>query len=475
MDGTPSSTPDAAPTSRPTLTPEGEGAVVVDPFLISISTETNQTIYLWQAESGQFLPLRELPPQMSLHQQEVTILDNQGQMVERTIPAGLHLRLMYLSPDARTLALLQPALGGRPNYLHQMDLTSGEIVSIKLLEDFQLTIPGLPARAPIWQGGPPRYEVLRSVEDIFQNLVWRPDSSGFAFTIGVPISIIGDDPQQLYFVERGSEEVLLLGADAPGIDIGHRAQWSPDGRYISCQRPSDLYGSWMIDMEEPRSAVRVAPRFTAIVWSADGASYFFEDYQVEGDQLTALLQRSDPETNSPSTILSLWGRPDELIRYMPIGQSSISGRLIVSEQHKTAVDPEAELRIYEFDPATSRLLVLDLDTGETTTSLDGMGPYDFSPAPSNDVLLVKDRKSEEAFNLDTSTGSITHGPSAELYRLAAWSPDSRFLAGTSETQVLIFDLETGELLQLSVGVRGEIVFLGWVPDQSVFDEVLANP
>ncbi len=46
VDGTPSSTPDAAPTSRPTLTPEGEGAAVVDPFLISINTDTNQTIYL---------------------------------------------------------------------------------------------------------------------------------------------------------------------------------------------------------------------------------------------------------------------------------------------------------------------------------------------------------------------------------------------------------------------------------------------
>ncbi len=227
-------------------------------------------------------------------------------------------------------------------------------------------------------------------------------------------------------------------------------------------------------MEEPQSAVRVAPRFTAIVWSSDGASYFFEEYQIEGDQLTALLQRSDPETNSPSTILSLRGRPNELVGYMPIGQSSTSGRLLVYEEHKTAVDPEAEFRTYEFDPATSKLLVLDLDTGETTTSLDGMGPYDFSPAPSNDVLLVKDRNSEEAFILDTSTGLITHGPSAELYRLAAWSPDGRFLAGTSETQVLIFDLETGELLQLSVGVRGEIVFLGWVPDQSIFDDVIAD-
>ncbi len=390
---------------------------------------------------------------------------SQGREVERSLQPGLREQWMFLSPDGRTLAAFQPALGGHANFLHQIDLTTGDVASIKLLEDYRLTIPIVPSREPKWHV-PPGYDVMRSIADLFPGLIWRPGSSGFAFTLGYQSSVLGPDPEQLYYVDAFDTAVLPLASRAPGIDIGHRAEWSPDGQVISYQRSPFFEGTWLIEMATPDTAFRLLEEAVDLKWSDDSTRVYFEDASFDAEPPVAIAREFQVWTRESRDLYSVEFSANELVLLKVVGLSE--GSLVVYEAHAVADDPTQQFPNYIDDPARSRLVLVHLQTLATRSFQFHIVPNVFLLSPDGSLLLARSEDRKLGMVIDLAAGDVIHGPSEDLFYARDWSPDSHLLAMRRDDEIFFFDVTTGLTTPIAPEFEGEKIFLGWVPDPSIY-------
>jgi hypothetical protein len=246
-------------------------------IVFSQITKNEQTVFSYDLESEKVETLFVMPPEMSRHNIGVTPVP--GQNPDELIPLpqkeGMGWADLYLSPDAKTIVAITAPHGQAPSYIHQINLASGDVVSILIAENYQWRIPLVEGRYPnILENIRPGYEeyaVALALLD-FPSIQWAPDNRGFILTIQ---TLTDTPPAQIYFVPRYSEEAIPLASEAPGSDLGMSARWSPDGNLIAFPRYDTKEGIWIIDQlnnhisRKILSTIELA-RLSAPIWSPDG-------------------------------------------------------------------------------------------------------------------------------------------------------------------------------------------------------------
>ncbi|HLC06000.1 MAG TPA: hypothetical protein VJK02_23435 [Anaerolineales bacterium] len=475
-----SPTPEATPsvpgqvTSSPTPTSATPQAPFAEPrspshqLLFTLTTAGEQTLYVYEVERGNAVPLYMLPTEISLHEQPVdsALIDpNTLEPIQ-----GLNALWMSLAPDGSTLATLQPATGGLPNYVHQLNVTTGEITSIRILDEYRWTIPPVPGRIPrIEAPTQDRISDWDDASDVFQGFAWAPDSSGFVFVLGA-FDLEEPEPTQVYYVKRGASAAVPLGAEANTITVGESPRWSPDGRYLHyLGDPLALvFGMWVIDISEPDVPVQIVddqPDGTP-VWAADSRSIYaqLDSEPVAGEVAHSLFELAIPSRGQRELLRVVTS--DEVRVSLSSGHVSRDGKwLLVRESHSIPEDPAVPGSRYVHDPLGSSLHYLNLETGEDIELLRGEAISSFSTSPADDWLRLQyDDLGVCAVVRLPDLGTIIE-PTAELCDATEWSSDGHLLAGQVDLvgPPVIYDLDAQARVTLEDGLEGEVIYLGWRP------------
>lgn len=477
----PIDTPQPTATSTLTPAPTASPSPTTDAFrrpadpqhalLLAVNTELEQSIFFVELEADLVRHLYPLPSNISLHGES-------GNASGGSLPRGLPEGLMFLSPDGSTLVTLQPAFGGLPNFLHQIDLVTGELTSLVLLRNNQLTLPSGPYRS-LELISPDGNLENATIASMFYGLAWAPDSQGFGFILGTLMDF-GVLPQQLYHVAKGSTRAAALASSVPGRTSGYRGEWSPDGRYIAFAVPAvpDPTTIWLIDLEQSGSVTQLATTLDTparILWAADSSAIYFQDELprvTEPDRQRIL--RLSIEDGKTEIMYEVEQAEDEFIEFHFGGVETSTGALFVYEVHHVEGVDQPGSGIIDIDPSRSLWLSIDLETGreQAYQTTEPVQSFRSSPATAYVWTYLDYRK---CAILLVPPGTLSYGTDAELCDLRYWSPDGRLLAGTSGDTAFVFDPSTDQTSPIAPLLGGEKVFLGWVPDPSIFDAVLSAP
>jgi hypothetical protein len=459
-------------TSSPTQVPFPIPRAKIHNLMFSNSTETEQTIYSYNYETGAYSEIFALPTNISMHDSGRT--------------DGLLPKHMFLSPDAMTLVILQSGTIESPvDYLHQIDLKTGQVVTIKLHENGEWTVPIVPGRKPGQEDEDAGFQNDISIIGLFDSLEWAPDSSGFVFTLGENVTVDSEGYHyngQLYYVRRGSDTVTPLAVDAPGNDIGFDANWSPSGNYITYYSETGLDAVWLIDMKNSSTALPIIPSSKPfqIMWCLDGSSIlfsrplFFEppDFTVH---YNVLARFHVPEGEIQYLIVED-EIPNSYVIFDLVGQIPVEECFIVIEQHE--IDDN-------FDITFQKLLYIDLKTNKILSLLEGQAISEAFILPVDGLIWVTYDETREGAFVEVPSGEVILGPSSHLYPPTdeeiqyaptyskyAWyrtktrskSSDMHLIAGYQGDEVVIWDILTGEFTLVAEDLPGRKVFLGWSPD-----------
>ena len=449
-----------------------------------MTTQTEQTIYLYDHSLGKAIPIYTLPPEISLYKQEEPRIDPSLVDLYEPLPVGLPSRWMELSPDKTILVTLQPALGGLPNYIHQIDLLTGDVFTTTILEDYKWTIPTVPSRMPKVEPPEPGGNTLpENAGDVFWHFDWAPDGSGFAFTLRMPALGLADaDLYQLWYVQRGADEVTAIGSKAAGTSVGQGATWSPSGRHISYQGDLQTYGTWVIDLESPDTARKLTsdyvPPELSLQWSKDSTSIFYESSSrmSSGERVKSLLQ-VDIDQAQVRELLRVLVSEGEEVALAIIGQTPIQGGLVVDEIHLLPDDANSPDPLFViYDPSRSRTYHIVSGVATRLSLLDRKEPPFFSISPADDWMSLEFENTDLCVILGLPDEEIIYGPDERLCDVGTWSPDGHLLMGRNEDEdFIVFDLDTLELSTVAPELDGtKTTFLGWLSDPSIFDELLAR-
>jgi hypothetical protein len=423
-------------------------------LIFSNTTDTEQTIYSFEFETGQLSSLFVFPPEISLHSQpEVMGPGNEGGTMPITFPKGLRSTWMYLSPDGRTLATLQPARGGYPNYLHQIDLTTGEIVSLKLLENYEWTIPIAADRRPdVLLGVIPGGEAAISVLGTFNTFAWAPDGNSYVFTIGHQ----NDPPAQIYYGIRGSNSVSPLAVNTTGTDIGLSAKWSPNGELISFSRDPSQGGLWLIDMTNPTIAKQLVqhPNIGIYLWSRDSEYIFFAGLEEhENGGIAGHLYQVNILSGEVTKLVEAEPEPDELVQINPYDEIYDGSGLIVVEGHSVRSTRLPEHVLYVDLISGSVMKLIQNEMLPTTIT---------SPVDAYALLAYGDPCVGTIYEFPS--GAPIYGPRSNLCMGGNWSIDGHLIGGFSRGEIVVWDIDIGERTVVAEDLPGDKIFLGWVPD-----------
>jgi WD40 repeat protein len=118
--------------------------------------------------------------------------------------------------------------------------------------------------------------------------------------------------------------------------------------------------------------------------------------------------------------------------------------------------------------------VLDLSTGRVVSEIPVSNPIDTAISPDGrQVAVATLYRVDEAgavFDVDTHEEALPLvGPDCCLYPNGggvSWSPDGRFIAGTSGATARVWDAETGTLQHTLPGHSGSVLGVAWSPDSS---------
>jgi hypothetical protein len=450
----PSPTGTATPTLKPTPTPISFSQPQDERhrLIFANTTEEDQTIYGYDYETGELLPLFVFPPEMSLHQQpEVWGPGQSSELVPLSRPKGIQWDWMFFSPDGRTLATLQPAFGGYPNYLHQIDLLTKEVVSLKLMENYEWAIPVVPGRRPhLFYGIREGYEPAITILGMFHQFVWSPGSESFVFTIGNDL----DPPSQLYYGRRMSPDVHPIAVNSPGLDIGLWPQWSPDGKYIVYIRDTSGNGIWLVDIKSPETSIQIweGQNVGLMLWSKDSGVLFFSvTDRASNGRGVALLYALEIKTEQATNLLRIEFSADEDIVLYPQAEVMNGQGLIIAEYHFS-----------EDGRLPGRSLYLSLETGRITPIVENEEIPQIDVSPSGLRALATSGEPCKGAIIELSSVEKIFEPQAELCMGGYWSPDGRLVAGFPHDIGRIFDLETGELTYMAQDLEGTKYPLGWM-------------
>ena len=468
-------------TSTPTPTQTAPPSPTVEDFrrpadpqhalLLAVNAELEQSIFFVELEADLVRHLYTLPSNISLHGES-------GNASGASLPRGLPEGLMFLSPDGSTLVTLQPAFGGLPNFLHQIDLLTGDVTSLVLLQNYQLTLPSGPYRS-LELISPDGNLQNATVASMFYGLAWAPDSQGFGFILGTLMDF-GVLPQQLYHVAKGSTRAAALASSVPGRTSGYRGEWSPEGRYIAFAVPAvpDPTTIWLIDLEQSGSVTQLATTLdtpTRILWAADLSAIYFQDELprvTEPDRQRILrMSIADGQTE---IVYEVEQADDESIEFHFGGVETPTDTLFVYEVHHVEGVDQPGPGIIDVDPSRSLWLSIDLETGRNLTYQTDEAVQSFRSSPATAYVWAYLAYRKCAILL-VPPGTLSYGTDAELCDLRYWSPDGRLLAGTSGDSAHVFDPSTDQSAPIAPMLEGEKIFLGWIPDPSIFDAVLSSP
>jgi hypothetical protein len=379
---------------------------------------------------------------------------------------------MRLAPDGSTLATLQPAEGGLPNYIHQIDVATGEMLSIRILDEYRWTIPLVPGRVP--QIGLPSNNQasdrdLDDVSDVFQRMAWAPDSSGFVIVLGAS-DLEEPEPTQVYYVKRGATEVIPLGAEADTITVGEDPLWSPNSKYLTYlgDPVALVFGIWVIDLHTPDIPAQVADLHPdePPVWSDDSRSIYvqFHSEPAAGERVHSLFEIAVP-SGERRELLRVVAPDDERVSLVAGRESRDGGWLLVRESHSILEDPAASRLRYVHDPRNSSLHSLNLETGEDIELMKGERISTFSTSPANDWLRLKYEDLGLCAIVSLPDLAWIVEPTAALCDATDWSPDGHLLAGLVDlvAPIVIYDLDTQERTLVADVPEGTIVYFGWRP------------
>ncbi len=441
-------TPVSTPTSAPPPLPFGQPRSPSHRLLFTVTTASDETLYAYDVEGGKSTALITLPPQIRDH------------------------RWVTWAPDRSALLTLEPAEGGLPNYIHQFDVATGEFTSIKILDQYEWTIPLVPGRIPRIEAPSQSDRDLDDVSDVFRwGFEWAPDSSGFVFVLGAT-DLEEPEPTQIYYVKRGETEVIPIGAKAKAITVGEDPSWSPDGRYVLYLGDplADVFGMWVIDLLDPDVPMQVIDFLPDgfPVWAGDSRSFYMQDESVtaEGETAHSLLEIVIP-SGERRELLRVVTADEEQV-WLVLGRASLDGKwLLVSEGHWIREDPANPASGYVYDPRNSPFHYLNLESGEDLELLKGENISWFSKSRANEWLFLQDDDRGVCTILRLPDLEPMIEPTAELCDTTGWSPDGHLLYGLvdfevdSEGPVVIFDLDTRERIIVGDVPEGDITFLGW--------------
>lgn len=434
---------------------------------LSFSNSDNvaQTIYVYDFDTSEVNSVLTLSPQLSGHSQ------------------GANPRLgpeeMYLSPDGDILAVLEAGSELAPaDYLHQIDLTTGETKRLKLSERGKWTLPKVPGRDPgedVEQESPFLVNPYSNLF-FFDTLVWSPDSRGFAFTLGDDGwgGPHGDQHHdgQMYYVERGSTQAVPLAAKAPGNHVGFGAAWSPGSRYLTYVTRSIIDNTlWLIDARDADSATQISGEI--IDWRAQTGWLRDESALIYVD--TRLVVKVDPMTGERKELVELQREEGDHVTYDVVGEVADGGSIVAIERHETDDQPVWDRQ---------RVLYIDLRTDEVTSLLEGEAITQAYVLPVDDLLWVVYGERREGAIVEVPSGKVVAGPDPRLYppskreeidsspawasdafdesRLR-WTPDMHLLAGYRGDDIVVWDVETGGYTTVAPELKGYKVLLGWDP------------
>ena len=428
----------------------------------SSSTSQEQVIFLYHFEGNETTPILTLPRSMS-HQ------SGDGMWI------GLKREEMFLSPDGEVLITLQPKTAGDPtDYLHQVDLPSGAIVSVPLHSGTAWRIPILPGREP---GAEALKDGLRSrgdsILDLVDRLVWSPDSRGFILTLGEDISTLSAGGEQhfngqLYYVERGGTELLPLAVEAPGNDIGFSASWSLNGRYVVYKREALFSELWLVDMQTPSAAVQVAEHVVIDCWdwlADEKALIYSADYST--------VVKVDLATLDTTPLRTFEQELGEYFLFELAGQTLSNGYLVVERREINR----------QLDPAFQKLIYIDLLSGSVMPLLEGMPMSTAVVLPGSDKVWITDDDTRQGWIAELPSGQVIAGPSSTLYpptsveleilpdledvgdevRQRSRSPDLHLWVGYRGDDLVVWDVQSGRITTVAPEFEGRKVFLGWDP------------
>ena len=456
-----SPTPIPPPTSSSPSVPFPIPRAEFHNLLFSNSSETEQSIYSYNYETATYSEILTLPTDMSLHQAGRT--------------GGLLPSLMFLSPDAKILVALQHGINANPiDFLHQIDLITGQVVTIKLHENGEWAIPIVDGRRPGQEyedEGIGDFNV--SISGLLNTLTWSPDSSGFFFTLGKDIASISERYHyngQIYYVPRGSTIASPLAVEAPGNDIGFEASWSPNGNYLIYVRDLLFTDLWLIDMQQPSTAVQLTEEVfpTQWIWISDNRSLLYTNYSS--------VNIIDTVLGSAIKLVQHEQNLGEFYLYDIIGETNGNGGVIIIERHEINT---------ELDLDSQKLRYIDLETKETISMMEGEPISEAFILPVDGLIWVTYDEAQEGAYVKVPSGEIILGPSSQLhpptddeiqygpsYDTSSWystksrskSSDLHLIAGYQGDEIVIWDIQTGGFTVVAGDLSGKKVFLGWVPD-----------
>lgn len=462
-----------------TSSPAPEPAAAEHALLFTANQESSQSVFLYQLETDTVTEVYTLPASVSLHDRAQVEIHPFGTSAIESFPPGLPEGWMFLSPDGIGLVTLQPAYGGRPNYLHQIDLMSGRITSTLIFENYRLALPASADRRPNAEPLDEGLEPLVNVAYLFYGLAWQPSGAGLGFILGTAAQV-GVVPQQIYYNARGRTTATPLGLQVPGSTSGYAAEWSPDGRYLAyvvldaLPNPATI---WLIDLQHAEAPLQLgmspfAPR--RLLWTKDSSALLFQDSlpRVVNPDLERLvrLSRSDGRME---VLLEVEEAEGETVEFH-LGATDFAGDpLIIYESHRVAGADRARPGRLADDFTRSRILVIDLPTGEIESFPSPMRAEAIRISPDGRQAWVF-QDPQHCAVISLPAGAVIAEPEPLICRAPVWSPDGYYLAGGSEGGVLIFDPARDRYWTVGDYITGEKVFLGWVADPGAFDELIST-
>ena len=219
-------------------------------------------------------------------------------------------------------------------------------------------------------------------------------------------------------------------------DIGGAVDWSPDGTLFVTEGPEE---SGMVDVRDTRTGASVR------AWRGHGIDVNDVKFNADGSRLATAgddgaLRVWDPATGKQishveTTPESVWGP-----------SFSGDGTLVAA-----AWIDEGVVR------------VIEVATGRVMHEIGGFTePLVTSFHPDGDRLVVVERDAVEV--VAVASGARERTLQVNWPYEAAWSPDGRWIAATSDTEVRIFDAATGEPRSTLFGHTSSVNDLDWNSD-----------